>query len=583
MNTDLKFYPSGDRAVLVQLGDGISEEVNDRVRSLYRAVIQARLPQITEAVPAYSSVLVHFRPELADLEEIKGVIRGLAASAGGENADEPRILVVPVCYGLHFGPDIWEMEDVLELSRQEIIDIHSGRDYRIYMMGFLPGFVYLGGMDERITFQRLRKPRLAIAAGAVGIAGSQTGIYPSQSPGGWRIIGNTPIRLFDPSKTEPTPVSAGDYIRFRPISVGEWYDIRRLVNEGRYEPEIIGGECAAGILEKPVGQGCGQRSAESIRREPPEASCAGESACLHDTHHSRFALRVISPGLLTTVQDMGRSGSQASGMTESGAMDRLSLGQANLLAGNAENAAALEMNYLGGKYRIEGNGRIALAGADMMPRLNGKPVKNNVPLDVQDGDVLELGPAVRGVRCYLAVAGGIDVPVVLGSRSTNLKAGIGGFEGRKLKAGDRLKACVSGAGGSEPGQEQPGVLDILSSRTDADGITEIRVIFGPQDFMFSPEAKETFTQSVYTVTNSSDRMGYRLDGPAVQAENGTDIISDGICFGSVQIPGSGQPIIMMADHQTSGGYAKIATVISSDLPLLAQLGPGSRIRFAEVR
>ena len=241
MTTDLQCFPAGDRAILVQLGNAIDEAVNDKVRALYRAVLAAADPAVIEAVPAYTTLLVHYRPELRNFAEMKALLTDLAAKAAADGTAEAgrRTLVVPVCYGLHFGPDIWEMEEKLGLSRQEIIDLHSGRDYRIYMMGFLPGFVYLGGMDERLTYPRLKKPRLRIEAGAVGIAGSQTGIYPSVSPGGWRIIGSTPLLLFDPARDPAVPVSAGDAIRFRPISVDEWYEIRHLVQKGQYEPEVI--------------------------------------------------------------------------------------------------------------------------------------------------------------------------------------------------------------------------------------------------------------------------------------------------------------------------------------------------------
>lgn len=241
MPTDLQFFPAGDRAILAQLGKEIDEAVNDRVRTLYRAVLAAADPAIIEAVPAYTTVLVHYRPEVRSFAEMKAFLTDLASKTAADSTAETgrRTLVVPVCYGLHFGPDLWEMEEKLGLSRQEIIDIHSGRDYRIYMMGFLPGFVYLGGMDERLAYPRLKKPRLRIEAGAVGIAGGQTGIYPSVSPGGWRIIGNTPILLFDPSKDPAVPVSAGDAIRFRPIPVDEWYEIKHRVQKGQYEPEVI--------------------------------------------------------------------------------------------------------------------------------------------------------------------------------------------------------------------------------------------------------------------------------------------------------------------------------------------------------
>ena len=218
-----------------------SSEISTVLNEAMRMLVEGVDPAVIEAVPAYTTLLVHYRPELRNFAEMKALLTDLAAKAAADGTAEAgrRTLVVPVCYGLHFGPDLWEMEEKLGLSRQEIIDLHSGRDYRIYMMGFLPGFVYLGGMDERLAYPRLKKPRLRIEAGAVGIAGSQTGIYPSVSPGGWRIIGSTPLLLFDPARDPAVPVSAGDAIRFRPISVDEWYEIRHLVQKGQYEPEVI--------------------------------------------------------------------------------------------------------------------------------------------------------------------------------------------------------------------------------------------------------------------------------------------------------------------------------------------------------
>ena len=509
MNSELRFFPAGDKAILAVLGEGISEEVNDRVMALYRAVCRTGAPQIVEAVPSYTSVLVHYRPEMVSYEEIKELLASLAELPADSAAAKPRVFEVPVCYGLHFGPDLWVMEKELGLSRQEIIDIHSGRDYRVYMMGFLPGFVYLGGMDERIAFPRLKKPRLAIEAGAVGIAGSQTGIYPSVSPGGWRIIGRTPIVMFDPEADPPVPVGPGDFIRFVPISVDEYYELNAR------RPKR---------LQKP--------------QHAAELSADG------------FRLKIVAPSPLCTMQGGGRFGMQAFGMTEGGAMDRCSLHLANRLLGNDENAPALEVTLAGGTFEAEGDGCIAVTGAEMYPKLNGSAVPMNKAIPVRSGDKLELGPAVRGVRTYIAVSG-------------------------SQQASEGLKSPENGAFDCVP------VLQRLAKVTDGNGVVNIRFRFGPQDGMFTEEAKKKFTESVYTIGAASNRMGYRLEGPKIEAEGGTDILSDGICFGSVQIPSNGQPIVMMADHQTTGGYAKIATVLSGDLPLLAQLGPGKKIRFCE--
>ena len=297
-------------------------------------------------------------------------------------------------------------------------------------------------------------------------------------------------------------------------------------------------------------------------------------------------IKVISPGVLTTVQDTGRFGHQAAGIPEAGAMDRASLRLANALVGNPEDAAALELTVFGGTFEFDGKGTIALTGADMRPYLNGNRMSMNTAVPVKAGDRLELGVASRGMRAYLAVSGGIDVPVVLGSRSTDLKSRLGGLEGRKLRAGDVLENGSRPQAAAELAEVQgtpcEPVLQRLAKATSPEGVTQIRFLFGPQDAMFAEDAKKTFTDSIYTLSAACDRMGYRLEGAAVPSLNGTDILSEGICFGSIQVPANGQPIVMMADHQTTGGYAKIGTVLSEDLPLLAQLGPGKRIHFVPV-
>ena len=297
-------------------------------------------------------------------------------------------------------------------------------------------------------------------------------------------------------------------------------------------------------------------------------------------------IKVISPGVLTTVQDTGRFGYQAAGIPEAGAMDRASLLLANALLGNPEDAAALELTIFGGTFEFDGEGTIALTGADMRPFLNGNRMSINTAVPVKAGDRLELGAASRGMRAYLAVSGGIDVPVVLGSRSTDLKSRLGGLEGRKLRAGDVLESGSRPQAAAELAEVQgtpcEPVLQRLAKATDPEGVTRIRFLFGPQDAMFAEDAKKTFTDSIYTLSAACDRMGYRLEGSQVPSLSGTDILSEGICFGSIQVPANGQPIVMMADHQTTGGYAKIGTVLSADLPLLAQLGPGKKIRFVPV-
>ncbi|MCC8136875.1 MAG: biotin-dependent carboxyltransferase family protein [Clostridiales bacterium] len=313
-----------------------------------------------------------------------------------------------------------------------------------------------------------------------------------------------------------------------------------------------------------------------------------------------MAIRVIHPGALTTVQDLGRFGYQALGMPCSGVMDRQAYEAASYLVGNESGEAVLECTLFGGSYQFEDNAVCALTGADMLPVLDGIPVPMYRPFPVFKGQTLTLGMAVSGCRTTMAVAGGIDVPIIMGSRSTNLKCALGGYMGRALKTGDVLPVGFSSALykdfslPSSSGTDREPVFpasggsaqqkDVTDRRIHAPEYPEefsVRVIAGPQDDYFTASGLETFFSGTYTVSQESDRMGCRLDGPAIESKNGTDIISDAIVFGSIQVTPAGMPIILLADRQTTGGYAKIATVCSGDLPKLAQARPGYRVHFEQ--
>ncbi|KUL00775.1 MAG: Urea amidolyase related protein [Synergistales bacterium 54_9] len=291
-------------------------------------------------------------------------------------------------------------------------------------------------------------------------------------------------------------------------------------------------------------------------------------------------LRVEKGGLLTTVQDLGRWGYQAIGMPVAGAMDGFALQAGNLLVGNDPGAAALELTVMGPVFAVtEGEGVFCLSGAEMDLKINGERVPCWMAHRVKAGDkVLVGGPVGTGCRGYFCVSGGIDVPLLMESRSTYLRAKIGGFEGRALKAGDVLET-----GPLPPlwrrleGFACPGEL-----RPDYDKSRNVRVVMGPQDDCFKAEGIETFLNSEYTITNEADRMGFRLEGPVIEHEGGADIISDGIPLGAVQVPGHGKPVVMLADRQTTGGYTKIAVVASCDIGLLAQRMPGETVRFKAV-
>lgn len=294
------------------------------------------------------------------------------------------------------------------------------------------------------------------------------------------------------------------------------------------------------------------------------------------SNQGRTCFRVIHPGLFTTVQDLGRFGYQRFGMPVSGAMDTAALRLANRLVGNPDHAAGLEITLTGPELLFETDALIALTGADLSPSVNGVPVPLWTASAIRRGSTLRFGKRRNGARAYLAVSGGIDVPTVLGSRSTDVRSRIGGFAGRALAKGDIL------LGGSPPAgwPRLAGRKVSLQARPSYAPNPALRIMLGPQADFFSEQALQTIASGRYTVSPQSDRMGYRLTGPPLPHAKAADIVSDATPFGALQVPANQQPILLMADRQTTGGYPKIGVVISTDLPLAAQLMPGDTLRFS---
>lgn len=306
-----------------------------------------------------------------------------------------------------------------------------------------------------------------------------------------------------------------------------------------------------------------------------------------------MTVTVLRPGLLTTVQDLGRPGWQRFGVPVGGAMDPVALRVANALVGNSEDAAALEITLQGPRLRFDADALIAVCGADLSPTVDGMPLPQWRPVLVRRGSVLAFGRPRWGVRSYLAVAGGWDVPSVLGSRSTDRRAGLGGIGGRALREGDRLPAGV-------PTPLAHHLMATLSGRVDRRPLASVtwrtspraypayaapptvRALRGPEFDAFSPEAQAAFFTRPFRVTPQSDRMGYRLAGPTLALRKAIELVSEGVSTGTVQVPPDGQPIVLLADRQTAGGYPRIACVATVDLPVLAQTPPGAIVRFREV-
>ena len=302
-----------------------------------------------------------------------------------------------------------------------------------------------------------------------------------------------------------------------------------------------------------------------------------------------MSLRVIRPGLQTTIQDLGRFGMQQYGVIVSGAMDSVAYRIANMLVGNPPYEAALEITLSGPQLLFECDAMVALGGADLSPTIEDRPLPAWRPIWIREGSLLDFGAPRRGCRTYLSIAGGFDVPQVMNSRSTSLRANLGGFSGRSLAAGDRLPVGPSSLQSLElmrslsesAASESFAATTWFAGHDFALGTSDplIRVMKGSQFDWFTEETQQEFVRGEFRVGPQSDRMGYRLSGPVLQFRQRRELLSEAVTMGTVQVPADGQPILLMADRPTTGGYAKIAQVAMVDLPVLAQLRPGSRIRF----
>jgi KipI family sensor histidine kinase inhibitor len=517
-----RYLHQGDAALLLYLGAGIDPGTNLRIRTLAASLVENCPDGVLEVLAAYHCLQVQFDPAVIEPAEVKAWASKTLAGMPTAIEEEPRVLEIPVVYGDKHGPDLEFVASHTGLDPQEIVARHSAPGYLCYVVGFTPAFPFLGGMDPDLTCPRLESPRLDLPAGAVGIGGAQTGLYPMGGPGGWQIIGRTPSLVYDPRRDPPGLIKPGDRVRFVPTESDEF-------------PEI------------------------------PLA--AGQSST-----DAREVLEVLKTGAFTTVQDRGRWGYQFQGVPLSGALDQCALAAANMLVGNDPGDAALELTLLGPKLKTLAPVRVALTGADLQPMLDGQPAPIGHAIQLNPGQVIDFKGPRNGARAILAIEGGVASPVMMGSRSVYLL----GRLGHALLKGE----CISaGPAKGIPGPDQlPD--DFLKPASDK---VEIRVLPGPNLNFFSPEDLETFFSSEYQLTQDSDRRGMRLAGPAVglNPDMPDSIISEPNTPGVIQVPSGGQPIIQLRE-QTVGGYAKIATVISADLDLLARLLPGSKIIFVKV-
>ncbi|WP_336644938.1 urea amidolyase family protein [Microbacterium sp. USHLN186] len=509
---------ASDRALLVEAA-GLDEAM-----SLHRA--WTGMTGVVELVPAARTVLVHFDPLVISAADLAALLAATVPDAAASGAAGE--VTIAVRYD---GADLAEVAGLLGVSVEEVVRRHVAAHWTVAFTGFAPGFGYLVGDDPLCDVPRRASPRTRVPAGSVGLAGRFTGAYPRESPGGWQLIGTTDARLWDVHREPPALLVPGTRVRF---------------------------------VAAP-------HTAPAAPPRQPTSSAAAPAAT------SARRLEVLRPGLQLLVQDRGRPGLAHLGVSPSGAADRTAMRDANRAVGNDRHAAVLEC-IPPVALRVHGEGVVAVTGAVAEILVTGdagqsRAIPHGIPFAVADGDVIELGPPVRGVRCVIGVRGGIRAPVELGSRATDTLSGLGPAP---LAAGDVVEIGADAAHAVEP-QPLPRALPASGD------LVVLDVTLGPRDDWFTAAALRALSDQEWTVTTRSDRVGIRLLGKtALERCVAGELPSEGAVTGALQVPPDGQPVLFLSDHPLTGGYPVIAAVVDACLDEAAQLPPGTRVRFRVV-
>jgi KipI family sensor histidine kinase inhibitor len=501
--------PMGDRALLVEL-DSLAE-----VMAVHAALAATRPAGIVDVVPAARTVMVRIDPAVTSLAAARSWVSAEAQradAATGISSTAPAV-TLDVVYD---GPDLSTVAATLGLSVEALVERHLAARWSVAFSGFAPGFGYLVSADWTFAVPRLDTPRTRVPAGSVGLAGEFSGVYPRESPGGWQIIGTSQTVLFDADAASPALLVPGTPVRFAP-----------------------------------------QRAVITARGEAPTAGAADP------------ALRVLEPGLLATVQDLGREGAASLGVAASGALDRGALRTANRLVGNAESAAGIEVTMGGLRAVALHDAWVAVTGAWGEIRLDGVSVDPYTAHRWPAGSELHLDWFAHGARAYVAVRGGVAAPLTIGSRSTDVMSGLGPA---RLGAGSELPL---GDAAIDPIPVAP--PPAWGAPHDDELVVELAP--GPRADWFTPAARAALFETVWTASNDADRVGLRLEGPALERLVTGELPSEGMVAGALQVPPSGTPVILLADGPVTGGYPVIAVVAAASLDLLAQARPGTRLRF----
>ncbi|QDB79253.1 5-oxoprolinase/urea amidolyase family protein [Georgenia wutianyii] len=503
---------AGERALLVECAD-LGE-----VLGLHAVLTAAPLPGQLEVLPAARTLFVRAADRRAR-DRLVTLLRDLPAAADAR--PEGDVVQVDTVYD---GADLAEVAALTAMSADAVVAAHTGQVWTAAFGGFAPGFAYLVGEHAALDVPRRATPRTAVPAGAVGLAGHFSAVYPRRSPGGWQLLGRTAAPVWDLDRDPPALLRPGARVRFRAV--------REVVT--------------------------------AVVPTPPAAPVADEGP----------ALVVLAAGTQSLVQDLGRPGRLDLGVSPSGAADRGSARQANRLVGNPREAAVVETVLGGLALRAVGDHVLAVSGARApLTALRDGSVARTPPTDdpfaLYDGEELRVGHPDAGLRVYLAVRGGLAVAPVLGSRSTDVLSGTGPAPlatGTVLPVGPPPGTAVAR---SEPPRVAAAPGDVL----------EVPVTLGPREDWVTPESVERLLGQEWTVGVRSNRVGVRLEGAALDRADDAELASEGTVAGAVQVPADGQPVVFLADHPVTGGYPVVAVVRDAALDTLAQVRPGDRVRF----
>jgi len=523
----MRFLPVNLDALLVELDD------LPQTLALLASLQAEPIAGIEELVPAARTLLVRYRP--AKVSHAALVERIGARSLGTRVERAATRIEIPVDYS---GEDLDEVARTLGIPREEVIRRHTASEYTVAFTGFAPGFAYLSGGDPLLNALRRTTPRTRIPAGAVGLAGPFSGIYPQASPGGWQIIGVTDLPMWDLGREVPALLQPGFQVRFVDRSV---------------------------------------RPALAL----PASATRPVAARIADEASGGVALEILGTGLQALFQDTGRHGQAGQGVSASGAVDQGALRAANRLVGNASDAACVEIVDGGFRFVCHGEAVIAFTGADAPIDITSASgaqwsAPGHEAIALSDGDSVMLGHPHAGMRSYLAVRGGFAVAPVLGSCATDTLARVGPAP---IAAGDLLRVRPVAHGAIVGAPEQP-PADLP---TRAHTVT-LDIVMGPRTDWFTPEAVALLASQVWQVTPQSNRVGLRLSGeqPLARA-NPAELPSEGTALGALQVPPSGQPVLFLADHPLTGGYPVIGAVASHHLDRAGQIPIGASVRFNPIQ